>query len=100
MIVIAGHVRIKPEERATAVRVALAMAEATRHESGCREYRFTTDLADPCVFHIYEEWESAEALQQHFATPHMAEFQRRLPSIVAGPASIMRYEVASATRMS
>ena len=49
--------------------------------------------------YIHEEWESAEALQRHFATPHMAEFRRELPQIVSGPASIMRYEVASVTKM-
>ena len=99
MIVIAGSVRIKAEARAAAVRAALAMAEATRREAGCCAYRFSSDLADPMVVYIHEEWESAEALERHFATPHMAEFRGRLPELVAGPAAIMRYEVTSAAAM-
>ena len=99
MIVVAGSVHIKVEARDAAVRAALAMADATRREVGCRAYRFSADLADPTLVYVHEEWESAEALERHFATPHMAEFRRQLPGIVAAPASIVRYEIASASPM-
>lgn len=99
MIVVAGTVRIKPEAREAATQAALAMIAATRREPGCRAYRFATDLADPTLVHVHEEWDSAEALERHFATPHMAEFRRLLPGLVAGPAAITRYEIASATPM-
>jgi quinol monooxygenase YgiN len=96
MIVVAGSVRIKPEQREAAVRAALAMAEATRRESGCRAYRFSADLTDPALFYIHEEWDSADALTRHFGTPHMAEFQAQLPAVLAGAPEITRFEVASA----
>jgi len=99
MIVIAGSVRIKPNARDAAVRAALAMAEATQREEGCLAYRFSADLADPHLIYIHEEWESAAALERHFATPHMATFRASLPEVVAGPVSIMRYETTAATKM-
>src|SRR5262245_29572547 len=99
MIVVAGTVRIRPEAREAAAEAALAMIAATRREPGCRAYRFASDLADPTLIHVHEEWDSAEALERHFATPHMAEFRQKLPGLVAGPGSFMRYEIASATPM-
>ena len=99
MIVIAGSVRIKAESRDAAVRAALAMAEASQREDGCRAYRFSVDLADPTLVYVHEEWESAAALERHFATPHMAAFRASLPALVAAPASITRYEIAAAAKM-
>ena len=99
MIVIAGTVPVRPDRRAEAVRVAVAMAEATRAEPGCVTYRFAADLGDPNTFLVFEEWEDEAALARHFATPHMAEFRRALPELVAGPAAIRRYVVERAAAM-
>ena len=86
---------MKPEARDEAVRAAERVAEASRAEKGCVSYRFSSDLADPNLFCVFEEWESAEALDQHMARPHMAEFIGALAGIVGGEAKVMRYEVAS-----
>jgi quinol monooxygenase YgiN len=99
MTVVAGTVRVRPERRDEAIRVALTMARATQAESGCRTYRFYADLEDPAVFFIFEEWESEEALGAHFQTEHMAAFQAALPELVAGPPDIRFYSVASARSM-
>src|SRR5262245_794110 len=99
MIVIAGSVQVKADKREEARRAALRMAEATRAEAGCITYRFSTDLADPNRVYIFEEWESEEALGRHFASPHMAEFQRVLPDVLGGPADIKLYEVRAVRAM-
>ena len=95
MTVVAGTVRVRPEKRDEAIRVAQTMAKATQAESGCRAYRFYADLEDPSVFFIFEEWESDEALGAHFQTEHMRVFQAALPGLVAGPMDIRFYSVAS-----
>lgn len=56
---------------------------------------FYTSVADENIVRVFEEWESDDALKAHFATPHMAEFLQKLPQIVAGPADVKRYEIAS-----
>jgi quinol monooxygenase YgiN len=94
MILIAGSVRIRPERRDEAVRVALAMAAATRAETGCRRYRFYADLEKADTFFLFEEWDSEEALAAHFQTPHMTEFQAKLPGLLAGPLDIRKYTVS------
>jgi quinol monooxygenase YgiN len=99
MIVIAGSVTIRPEQRAEATRAALAMARATSTEPGCISYRFASDLGNPDTFLIFEEWESDEALARHFQSEHMRTFREQLPKLVAGPARIARYTVSDKTAM-
>lgn len=99
MIVVAGTVRIRPEQRAEAVRVALAMERATRAEPGCIAYRFSSALDDPDTFLICEEWESEDALAAHFASDHMRVFQQHLPALVAGRAEVWRFDASAKTRM-
>ncbi len=74
MIVIAGRARIQTSEKENAVRAGSVMAVASRDEPGCVDYRFGIDIEDPLVVHVFEQWESAEALEAHFTTPHFAAF--------------------------
>ena len=96
MIVIAGRVRIHESERPEAVRAGSAMAATSRDEPGCIDYRFTVDIDDPLVVQVLEQWESEEALQAHFATPHFAAFSEVIVRVVDGPLDFTRFEVSSA----
>jgi quinol monooxygenase YgiN len=95
MLVIAGAIRIDPSNRDAAVEAAIEMMEATRKESGCISYTFSADLADPGAFRIFEEWESQEALDAHFAAPHMAKFQKQVGGLGVREMKVQRYEIAS-----
>jgi quinol monooxygenase YgiN len=99
MIVIAGTIAVKPERREEAKQRALRMAEETHKEAGCLTYQFYADLADPNMFFIFEEWESDEALNKHFQSAHMKEFQQHLPGLLAGPINAKRYTIESATKL-
>ena len=96
MIVIAGTARLHPSEQEEAVRAGSVMAAASRAEAGCADYRFAIDIDDPHVVHLFEQWESADALDAHFATPHFAAFAEVITRAVDGTAGFTRYEVASA----
>lgn len=97
MIVIAGRVKVHPEKRAEAVEHAGAMARKSRAEDGCHAYAYYSDIEDPNTFHIFEEWESVDALRAHFQTEHMAAFNAVLPDLLAGPFEIYRYDVTNKT---
>ena len=99
MIIVAGTVAIKAGQRDAALRVARTMAAATAAEPGCLRYRFYADLDDPHTFFLYEEWESDEALAQHFLTEHMRAFQAELPALVAGALDIRRYAATPLSAM-
>jgi len=93
VIVVAGTARIRPEKRDAARTAAQRVAEATRAEPGNLAYRFAFDVDDENVVHLFEEWESAEALEEHFATSHLAEFVTVLAEVLEGEPAIVRYEV-------
>lgn len=94
MLVVAGHVRIDPANRAGAVAAAKAMMEETRKEAGCRSYTFSADLEEEGLFHIFEEWDSPAALDAHFRTPHMARFQKEVAGFGVREMKVKRYEIA------
>jgi quinol monooxygenase YgiN len=52
------------------------METASRAEDGCADYVFSQELSNPMKLRIMEKWDSMDALVEHFATPHMAEFQQ------------------------
>jgi len=59
-----------------AMKAAIATMEAaSQAEAGCHDYTFSVELNNPNVLRITERWESMQALEEHFATPHMADFQ-------------------------
>ena len=70
------------------------MERETQAEEGCLTYRFFVGLNDPNTLMLFQEWDSAEALEAHFETAHMASFLEALPTIVAGDIQTRRYAVA------
>lgn len=95
MLVIAGTIRIDPDKQAEAIPAALEVMEATRAEAGCISYAFSASLGEPGLIHVFEEWESQEALDAHFGTPHMARFLQALGGFGIRSMELQRYEVAS-----
>jgi quinol monooxygenase YgiN len=99
MIAVAARVAINPERREQAVAAAIKLVHGTQQETGCLQYHFYADLEDPTTFHVFEEWETEEALAAHFHTPHWDEFAAALPEILAGEPKVMRYTVTAVDRL-
>ena len=95
MLVIAGTVSIDPANHEEAIAAATEMMAETHKEPGCISYTFSAALDDPGGFHIFEEWESQEALDLHFKAPHMAAFQGKFGKLGVREMKVQRYEVAS-----
>ena len=100
MLVIAGHVRLDPQQREAAVAAAREMMAETRKEPGCLSYTFSADLEEPGRFLLFEEWESDEALRAHFASPHMARFQKAVSGLGVREMKVHRYDVAKVGSLS
>jgi len=81
MLIVTGIAEVAASEVDRLKAEAIKMAMASRAEAGCHEYAFFQDLENANQFRIYEEWESADALRAHFATPYMAEFQAVLKTV-------------------
>jgi quinol monooxygenase YgiN len=94
VIVVVGRVRTTPEKAEDLIHIGQAVAEASRDEGGCLDYRFYADTEDPEAYLFVEEWESMEALQRHFTTPHVATMMQEIPDAIAGTPEVQFHEVA------
>ena len=71
MIVVSGHIRVRPDkmdELRPSMRAAL---EATRKETGCLLYAYGEDVLEPGLIRIVERWQSWAAIAAHSKTPHI-----------------------------
>ncbi len=74
MIVVSGVMTFDPSAHDRVVQLARVLTTETLKEPGCRTYGFWADPDLRGRFRIFEEWESQEALTEHFAAPHFAAF--------------------------
>lgn len=94
-LIVSGKVRIRPDKRELAVEAALRLAEASRKEDGCREFKVLTELADPYTLFVFEVWDGVESMTRHFQTEHMAAFQEHMKKCALGEPDVKRYLVAA-----
>ena len=95
MIVVVGRVKTDAGKRADLVRIGQAGAAASREEDGCINYAIYGDTESDTDFVFVEEWESEEALQRHFGTPHIATFMRDIATAIVAPPDVKFHTVAS-----
>lgn len=64
---------------------------AVRAEEGCIRYDLHRGLADQDTFLFYELWTSAEALDAHMASPHMAAMRTDTADMQDRPAEVLTW---------
>jgi quinol monooxygenase YgiN len=96
MIVVAVRFRL-PVERIDEARAHMAkVIAASRAEPGCRAYSYAEDVIEPGLFRVHEEWEGREALDAHFATAHMREWQQVRETLAFHDREVSAFEVGAA----
>jgi len=93
MIIVHGTFPLKADLRDEALILMRQMALASKMEKGCISYEFYVGLTQPNSLLLFQEWETVDALQNHFETKHMEEFLKQLPDVLDGEVSTRRYEV-------
>jgi len=94
MILVIGRVRCEPERRDELVALLVKMQDESRKEEGCIRYGFFAAVEDPNSFVAVEEWADREALDRHFAEPHLQEFSKGLLEAVAERPEVAIHEIA------
>ena len=94
-LIIAGTVRVPPENLEAFKPHMLAMLTASRAEDGCYEYSYAVDVADSDLVRIYEAWRDQAALDAHFQTAHMATWRSHWPAFGVSDRKLFAYETAS-----
>lgn len=94
-LIIAGTVRVPPENLAGIRPHMLAMLTASRAEDGCIEYSYAQDVAEPGLVRVFEVWRDQAALDAHFASEHMKAWRAAWPSFGVSDRRLFAYETAS-----
>ncbi len=94
MLLVIGRVQCEPERRNELVALFTEMQDDSRRENGCLRYGFFGAVEDPLSFVAVEEWADREALDAHFAQPHLREFARRLLELVSSQPEVAIHEIA------
>lgn len=94
MLIVAGTLTVEAAHRAEMLEAVAPMVAATMKEPGCRAYAFSPDPSDPGLVRLYELWDSQEALDAHFASAHMAEWQARSAELPILSRDIAKYTIS------
>ena len=100
MLLVIGRVRCAAEQRDELIALLQKMQEDSRREDGCLRYGFFAAVEDPLSFVAVEEWADREALDRHFAEPHLQEFAGRLLELVSSPPEVAIHEVTGTRAVS
>ncbi|MEM9033297.1 MAG: antibiotic biosynthesis monooxygenase [Actinomycetota bacterium] len=68
-IIIAGFIRIHPDDRQPAVDAAADAIAGARTQPGCLAYSFVPDNHMEDAIVVYERWADQASLEAHFAGP-------------------------------
>jgi quinol monooxygenase YgiN len=94
-LIVAGTVRVPPQNMGALRPRMITMISATRAEDGCETYGFAEDVAEPGLIHIFEIWRDGDALAAHARTAHMAAWRAAGAELGVSDRRIAAYEIAS-----
>ena len=94
-LIIAGTVRVPPENLASLKPHMLAMLTASRAEDGCEVYSYGEDVAEPGLIRVFEIWRDQAAIAAHFKAPHMAVWRAAGAELGVSDRKLFAYETAS-----
>lgn len=94
-LIIAGTVRVPPENVERFKPHMDAMLAASRAEDGCLVYSYAVDVEDAGLIRVFEAWRDQAALDAHFKTPHLAEWRAAWPAFGVSDRRLVAYDVAA-----
>ena len=94
-IIIAGTVRVPPENLAALKPHQLAMLAASRAEDGCVTYSYGVDVAEPGLIRVFEVWRDQAAIDAHFKAEHMAVWRAACAEHGVSDRKLFAYEIAA-----
>ena len=94
-VIIAGTVRVPPENLPAFRPHQDAMLEASRAEDGCITYSYAVDVQDPGLIRVFEAWRDQAAIDAHFKAPHMAVWRAAGTEFGVHDRQLKVYEVAA-----
>ena len=56
MVIVAGHIKVDPEQRDSYLAGCMSVVETARRADGCLDFAITADLLDPGRVNLFERW--------------------------------------------
>jgi quinol monooxygenase YgiN len=75
MLFVIATLNVDPADRETLIAATRPCLLATRKEAGCISYDFNADVSDEGKLVFVERWQTRDALNAHFKTPHIAAWR-------------------------
>lgn len=63
MVIVAGWLRVKPEDRGPYLETCRQVIVAARSAEGCIDFRLSADALDARRINVFEQWGSAEDVE-------------------------------------
>lgn len=96
-LIVAGTVRVPPENLSAFRPHMETMLARTRAEDGCLAYSYAVDVEDPGLVRVFEVWRDRAALDAHLAAPHLADWRAAWPAHGVSERRLKLYDVAAET---
>ncbi|MFJ4978023.1 putative quinol monooxygenase [Streptomyces coeruleorubidus] len=95
-LIVSGWMDYEPGDRDTVLTALVELGRHTREEEpGCLDYAMTADPGDERRIRVYEHWTSRQALDEHFATPHIKDFRTAVAGLPRVGASLTAHTVTA-----
>lgn len=88
VLTIIARIKAKPGMERRMQQDLLALLAPTRSEDGCITFDLLSDINDPAVFILYENWESKAALDAHFEQPYVKKVLQAYEVTLAEPIAV------------
>ena len=98
-VIVAGTVRVPPENIEKLRPHMHTMLAASRAEDGCETYSYGFDAKEPGLVRIFEIWRDRAALTAHTKAPHMSPWRAAGAELGVSDRRLSLYEVASETAL-
>ena len=69
MLILAGHLKTRPDLVAELAATLRTLVEPTLKEDGCLNYHFAVDCSEDGTVLVYERWRDQDALAAHLSQP-------------------------------
>ena len=94
-ITVIASMKAKPGQEENAYTELMTLVEKTRTEAGCINYDLHRGLEDRSQFVFYENWTSMEALETHWATPHLVRLKSIAADLFVAPSEVKLFTIVS-----
>jgi quinol monooxygenase YgiN len=93
VLIVSGIMRFELADREEILEGLKWVTERSRTDSGCIDYWFAEDIAEPGCFRVFERWETSDDFATHRVAPHEEQWNEKYLHKMTS-AEVAQYEVS------